>query len=140
MKLADRFKAWIFSVPEGERSVADIILWWERRRIPYNLLVGTAGICSLMLLSFIVSKTNALKPSEDVIEPMALLAAPVIMNLCYTAGWVAEKALRKTWPESGGRLGPKLLKAGVIFSLVVVALPTAYWGGYWLLRVTGLIK
>ncbi|HJP95750.1 MAG TPA: hypothetical protein VJ843_00065 [Candidatus Saccharimonadales bacterium] len=140
MKLADKFKAWMFSAPEGERSTADIVLWWERRRIPYNLLVGAAGICSLLLLYFIVSKTNGLKPGEDVVEPMALLAAPVMMNLCYTGGWVAEVSLRKRWPGGGGNLGPRLLKAGFQISLAVVTIPSAYWGGYWLQQVTGLLN
>jgi hypothetical protein len=140
MKLANRFKVWIFSAPEGKRSAAEIILWWEWRRIPYNLLVGAAGLCSLMLFYFFISRADRLKLGEDVVEPMALLAAPVIMNLCYTARWVAEMALRKAWPESRGSLGPKLLKVGLKVSLVIIALPTAYWGGYWLLRVTRLIK
>jgi hypothetical protein len=28
----------------------DIIAWWEARRIPYNLVVGTAGIASRIVM------------------------------------------------------------------------------------------
>ncbi len=27
-------------MPEGDRSLRDIIVWWELRRIPYNLITG----------------------------------------------------------------------------------------------------
>jgi NADH:ubiquinone oxidoreductase subunit 5 (subunit L)/multisubunit Na+/H+ antiporter MnhA subunit len=140
MKSGKRLQEWIFSVPEGGRSASDIIRWWELRRIPYNLLVGITGLCSLLLFYFFISRTNALKPGEDAIEPMALVAAPVIMNLCYTAGWIVEVFLGKPQSEDGRVLGPRLLKVGLKSSLVVVALPTAFWAGYWLLQVVGLIK
>src|SRR6185503_20909678 len=90
-----RFSEWMFSVREGERSATDIILWWELRRIPYNLIVGPTGLISLLLFYFFISRTNALKPGEDAVEPIALLAAPVVMNICYTAGWVVEGFLDK---------------------------------------------
>jgi hypothetical protein len=140
MKPVKRLRAWIFSVPEGERSTADIIRWWELRRIPYNLFVGIIGLGSLLLFYFFISSTNTLKPGEDAIEPMAWFAAPVIMNLCYSAGWVVEVYLGKAQAKGDRELGPRLLKAGLKFSLVVVALPTAYWAGYWLLQGVGLVK
>jgi len=134
------FKEWMFSVREGERSTTDMILWWELRRIPYNLIVGITGLVSLPLFYFFISRSNALKPGEDAVEPIALLAAPVLMNICYTAGWVVEGFLDKTHSDEEGVLGPKLLSAGLKLSLFVVALPSVFWGGYWLLRVVGLIK
>ena len=134
------FKEWMFSVREEERSTTDIILWWELRRIPYNLIVGITGLVSLPLFYFFISRSNALKPGEDAVEPIALLAAPVLMNICYTAGWVVEGFLDKAHSDEEEVLGPKLLSAGLKLSLFVVALPSVFWGGYWLLRVVGLIK
>ena len=128
----------MFSVRDGERSATDIILWWELRRIPYNLIVGTTGLISLSLFYFFISRTNALKLGEDAVEPIALLAAPVVMNICYTAGWVVEGFLDKA--HSDEVLGPKLLRSGLKLSLFVVILPSVFWGGYWLLQAVGLIK
>ena len=130
----------MFSVRDGERSATDIILWWELRRIPYNLIVGTTGLISLSLFYFFISRTTELKPGEDAVEPIALLAAPVVMNICYTAGWVVEGFLDKAHSDEDEVLGPKLLRSGLKLSLFVVAIPSVFWGGYWLLRVVGLIK
>lgn len=140
MNLVYKFREWIFFAPKGERSIFAIILWWELRRIPYNLLVGLTGLCSFVLFYFFVSKTNALPAGEDAVEPIALLAAPFIINFCYTAGWIIEIFSGKPYSKEGRVLGPILLKAGVKFSMVVVWLPAAYWGGYWLLQIVGLIK
>src|SRR5882724_6044548 len=90
MDFANRFKQWMFSVPEGPRSTSEIIIWWELRRVPYNIIIGAVGICSLVLFFFFVSHTKALKPGEDPIEPFALLAAPFVVNALYTLGWIAE--------------------------------------------------
>jgi hypothetical protein len=89
-----------------------------------------------MLFYFFVSHTKALKPDEDPIEPIALLAAPFIVNALYTLGWIAEAFLiRPTHLQ-----GPKLLGLGYKISFVAVILPTAFWGGYWLLQAIKLIK
>jgi hypothetical protein len=135
-----KIKLWMFTVSEGERSAADIILWWELRRIPYNFIVGITGLCSLLLFYFFISRTNALKPGEDAVEPIALLAAPFVMNICYTVSWVVEAFLDKAHSEDGEFLGPKLLKSGLKISVFVAILPAAFWGGYWLLQVIGLIR
>src|SRR5262245_54057991 len=108
-----KFREWMFSVREGERSATDIILWWELRRIPYNLIVGTTGLISLLLFYFFISRTNALEPGEDAVEPIALLAAPVVMNICYTAGWVVEGFFDKAQADENEVLGPKLLRSGL---------------------------
>lgn len=140
MHRINRFREWMFTVRDGERSAGEIILWWELRRIPYNLIVGTTGLISLSLFYFFISRTNALKPGEDAVEPIALLAAPVVMNICYTAGWVVEGFLDKAHSDEDEVLGPNLLRSGLKLSLFVVILPSLFWGGYWLLRVVGLIK
>ena len=135
-----RFKKWMFSVREAERSAIDIILWWELRRIPYNIIVGIAGLFSLPLFYFFISRTNVLKPGEDAVEPIALLAAPVVMNICYTAGWVVEGFLEKARSDEEEVLGPTLLRSGLKLSLFVIILPSLFWGGYWLSQVVGLNK
>ena len=106
----------------------------------YNLIVGITAPVSLPLFYFFISRSNALKPGEDAVEPIALLAAPVLMNICYTAGWVVEGFLDKAHSDEEEVLDPKLLKSGLTLSLFVVTLPSVFWGGYWLLRVVGLIE
>lgn len=49
MNLIRIFKNWMYSAPEENRYAVAIILWWEARRIPYNLIVGMTGSISLPL-------------------------------------------------------------------------------------------
>jgi hypothetical protein len=46
---AHRFPTWVFSNPKDPASPTAVILWWERRRLPFNLIVGTFGILCLVI-------------------------------------------------------------------------------------------
>jgi hypothetical protein len=63
---------WLFAVPEEPRPWWKIIIWWEVRRIPYNLIVGSVGFISLLLFFLFINLAHELKPGEDAVEPMAL--------------------------------------------------------------------
>jgi hypothetical protein len=85
---------WLYSVKDEERSLGQIIFWWEKRRIIYNVMVGLAGFISLLIFFFVITKSGELKPGEDAIEPLELLMAPIFINIAYTLGWVVEVILR----------------------------------------------
>lgn len=131
---------WMFNASTENRSLLKTILWWEYRRIPYNLIIGSIGLCSLLLFYFAISQSGQLKPGEDAIEPLVLLASPIIINIAYTLGWLTEIIVRLFKKDKDNRTGPILLKLGLGFSLFVVILPSAYWTGYWLLHTTGVIN
>ncbi len=82
------------SVPQDEQSLGQIVIWWEKRRIPYNLIVGTIGFISLLLFLLFITKSRELQPGEDAVEPMALFMAPILMNIGYTLGWFVEGMLK----------------------------------------------
>jgi len=137
-----KFWAWFFSVPDEERSAGDIIIWWEKRRIPYNIIVGSVGICSLLLFYIFFAQSgqlDKLEPSEDAVEPIGLILAPIAINICYTAGWVVEICLSFIWSEKRS-IGPILLKLGIGFSLLIAVFPSAFWGMYCLLQLVGLAE
>ena len=118
-------------------SAWSIIGRWEARRLPYNLIVGGFGFGSLMLFFLFMSAPGMLPSGEDAVEPLALLAALIGMNFCYTAGWVVE-LLHKWTSRSGiGDTGPVLLKLGIGFSLFVVCIPTVLAGLAFLGRLIG---
>jgi hypothetical protein len=123
----------MFSVPQEPRSALGIIGWWELRRIPYNIIVGSVGLCSLVLFFVFITYSGVLAPGEDPEEPIAIIMAPFLINIFYTAGWVVELISRFIIREKVERLGPLLLKLGLGFSLLVALLPSVYWGAYWLL-------
>jgi hypothetical protein len=103
----------------------DAIVWWEIRRIPFNLIVLVVGFASGLVIELIGSRL--VKPGEDVEEPIGIMIAiigyGVAANLCYTLGWITEIV----W--SGGdtirteAMRPKVFRAGIIFSVVLTLLP-----------------
>ena len=114
------------------RNALDVILWWELRRIPYNMIVGLWGLMCLLLYSAAIQGSGHLQAGEDTIEPMGLFVAPVLVNLCYTIGWPVELLLRKIRPDLHAKAGEGLYRAGISFSLVVISLPAVIWCVVWL--------
>jgi len=131
---------WLFTVPETERTLGSVIAWWELRRTPYNLIVGSAGFVSLVIFFISIVSANVLEPGEDAVEPLAIMFAPIAVNICYTAGWVVENVLWLVWPSKRHIWGPLLFKIGLGFSLFMVTLPALFWGGFRLLQVLGIQK
>ena len=77
-----------------------------------------------------------MKPGEDFEEPLAMIFGPVIYaiiaNACYTLGWIADTLSSQSRPRVG------LYKAGVVFSVVLTALPGAWAVVAWLMTlITG---
>jgi hypothetical protein len=124
--------------------VGSVIRWWEVRRLPINLIIGGYGIVCLIVFFAAISVAHVLKPGEDAVEPLALMAAlvvvPVVFNICYTLGWLVEVAARALTPGLSPKLGPRLLMAGLAFSLCIISLPAVFWVGYVCLRVVGVVK
>jgi hypothetical protein len=77
---------------------------------------------------------------EDAVEPLALLVTPFVINFCYTGGWIVELAVKTMRPGYKLNLAPMLLKMGIVFSLIIVSLPTLIWGVIVLLQFLHLIK
>jgi hypothetical protein len=104
------------SAPYSRRG---LIRWWEARRLRYNLLVGSVGIVTWVLVLFVGSL--AVKPGVDFDEPIMMIIGPIIYgvfaNLCYSLGWIVDTRFYR------GRPRTKLYKAGLIFSMLLTALP-----------------
>jgi hypothetical protein len=120
---------WYFTLQDREGDNAfDIVVWWEIRRVPYNVLVGAAGIASIAAWLSIGSLPlmTDLANSEDAVgaEPLSVLAAPFLFNFCYTAGWICEIGMRQLGVL---RVGPPLLKLGTGLSLLMVSAVGVWW-------------
>ncbi|WP_420463277.1 hypothetical protein [Candidatus Palauibacter sp.] len=104
----------------AERRVGAIIRWWEKRRLPYNLVVGVTGLVTMTFGVLVTVVVDTLQPI-DMFRGAIWWA--VMANLCYSLGPVAEIALEKMF---GGRLlpaGPLLFRAGVTLAVGVTLLP-----------------
>jgi len=105
------------------------IAWWEGRRIPYNLIVGTTGILSGalcfvtgMLCEHFLGEPIGI-PDPPLFALLAVAAYGLMANLCYTGGWVAELLVRKLWPEQANAFGRISFFLGLIFSILLTLVP-----------------
>ncbi len=108
-------------------SSAQVILWWELRRLVYNAVLFVVGVATLAGYEWLMTKLIPL--GEDAIEPMGLVVGVVVYaamaNLCYTLGWVVELWSRKTDPVAARRRGQWMFRAGLLLSCVLTSLP--FW-------------
>src|SRR5262249_25965036 len=107
------------TVPDERRDALSIIVWWESRRIAFNLLVGLAGLPTLVILAFVMSA------SQDWIM-QGVIAYGIAANVCYTAGCVSELVARRWWAEKAKHFGPILVTVGLAFSFFMTLLATVY--------------
>ena len=93
--------------------------WWEARRLRFNLWVGSVGVITWLLV--LVVGSLAVKPGADFEEPIMMFIGPVIYgvlaNACFSLGWIVDAAVYRGRPRAA------LYKAGLIFSVILTALP-----------------
>ena len=122
-------------VPDGNRTWFSVILWWELRRVPYNLLMLIVATFPLAVLALILV-TNPLPPDEDIGNPfISIILFALGANLAYTLGWMAELLSRRIWKEESRTLGPKFFTLGVIFSVFLCLCPGLIVFVFWLISL-----
>jgi hypothetical protein len=127
-----RFVVWLFSSPGEPIDTGVVFAWWETRRPAFNLVVGAYGILCFAVFLAAILASGFLAPGEDAIEPMAFFAAPIVVNVLYTLGWIVEGTARSLDRdgELSPRFGPRLLMAGLGLGLLLCSVPAVYWVGY----------
>jgi hypothetical protein len=128
------FTAWFFAAPQRTAPPWRIIAWWEARRLAFNVIIGVYGGVCLLVTVALIAATGHLQPGEDAVEPLGLLAAPVVVNLLYTLGWLVESAVRTLGFDPPPTFGPLLLKLGLALGLLLCTLPAAIWIGVALIQ------
>jgi hypothetical protein len=137
-----RVQAWrLFSRRAEEISTFEVIKWWEMRRVPYNLLVGAAGIFTCIMtviVATIASETIGEPlglPDPPILAVFAVIAYAVGANICFTGGWIAEILVKKFWREKAGAFGQAAFAVGVAFSVLITLAPSALFGGLLIARL-----
>jgi hypothetical protein len=111
----------LFPAPAPRRA-GEIYVWWERRRLHYNALVGGMGMISLIFNQIV----TRIPPDPHVGIPNPWLAPIVVgiaANICYFLGPMAEIALFRLWREKLLPAGPMFYRMGLTFSMGLVFLP-----------------
>jgi hypothetical protein len=135
-----RFRGWLFASPQGPRSAWKVIAWWEVRRLPFNLIVGVYGSLCFLIFFWAITASGQLQPGEDAVEPLALVAAVLGINFLFTLGWLIEVPARLLAQSPPPRLAPRLMKVCLALVLVFVSLPAAFWAGYRVLQLVGVVS
>ena len=119
----------------AKRTVGGIVKWWEKRRLAYNVAVGSAGLVSLAT-SFVLL---ALPPNGVLITSLEWLPGVavfgVMANICYFFGPTVEVLVEKTWGRQVLPTGPALYRAGLTFSVGLALFPALISTFFWVARV-----
>ncbi len=108
----------------ARRSVGAIFKWWERRRLPFSLIVGAGGGASLLAHGAL----GWLEGNDPFLLPV-LVWLLVVANVCYTLGPVTESILHRIWGREVLPVGPHLFRAGLALSVgVTFLLPMLAFG------------
>ena len=128
-----RHQGWLFKSADYDSTPKQIWRWWEERRLAYNSVVVLTALISLIAFYFFCGTSGKLAPGEDAVEPMGLFLGafigPISWNLAYCLGPVCDIALRHFSKQR--HIGPILLKLGLIFSCLVLCIPSTIWGIIW---------
>lgn len=106
----------------ARRTVGGIARWWERRRLPYNLIVGSAGLLTTVYVS-VVNVVVWGGPLNLGFLP-AILAFGIGANVCYTLGPLVEVAVEKLFRGRILPVGPVLYRMGLTFSVGLALFPS----------------
>lgn len=110
---------------------ADVVRWWEARRLAFNLYLAAVGVASWLLV--MIAGSAAVKTGVDFVEPFVLVFGPftyaVLANVCYTFGWLVDAVAYRGTPRI------RLYKAGVVFSVLLTAVPGIGAVVAWLMTV-----
>ena len=117
-------------------TVKETILWWELRRGPFNLLVGAAGVVSIIcgVLTALLTGSECGVPDPPLFAVIGIVLYGIAANLMYTGGWILELVLR---PHMGTRKFAQVafaagLSLSVLFTIspsVVVPIACTLGGG-----------
>lgn len=126
------------------QTARDVIGWWESRRIPFNLIVGSAGLLTCISVGVVGLGSEILFNSEFGLPPPFLAVAGVLIygimaNVFFTGGWVAEIALRRLWPAEADRFATTSFAFGLIFSVLLTLAPGALVAAGGLFKLIGHI-
>jgi hypothetical protein len=124
----------LFSAGQGTEST---VVWWELRRIPFNLIVGAVGVASVMLMELFGS--TFIPPGEDFVEPLLLLAGVILFallaNIAYTLCWMMEGDIPFDEPEKHRAYRTRNFKLALKWACACATLPFWLCSLAWVERV-----
>lgn len=128
---------WLYPPPVRHQSGGAVIRWWERRRLAFNLAVGSTGLVTLAAVALINTMPPLSLAFSGWMPLIAIVVYGTLANLFYTAGWAVEWLFRLWWGQDAPAIGPLLWRQGVIFSVGLTLLPIGLAALRWVVGVAG---
>jgi len=111
----------------------EVIVWWEVRRIPYNMALLVVGLVSVAAIEWVGGRLT--RAGEDFVEPLFLLFGVIIYavlaNVCYSLGWITELIWRPDDNTDKRAIRTRLFRNGLLFSVGLTALPALLMAVLW---------
>jgi hypothetical protein len=123
----------LFPAP-AKRTAGAIIGWWEKRRLAYNVAVGSSGVISIGI-SWLLHALPPSAPSFGLMPWQPIVVFGVLANVFYLLGPVSEFAIEKLWGREVLPTGPVLYRMGLTFALGLTMIPVLMSSVYWVARV-----
>lgn len=119
----------------ARRNVPSILRWWEKRRLPYNLILGSTGALTTGVVVFFatIPPLGIPPPGVELLVPIAAFGA--MANVCYTFGSIVEIVVHKMWGRGVLPVGPALYRIGLTFSVGLALVPALLILVIWVVRV-----
>lgn len=122
----------LFPAADYRRTTLSLLNWWESRRLTFNLVVGGAGVVTLL----VVRAISLMPPGVPMVfDWRPVVAYGVLANVCYTFGFGIEAVAQRVWGEKCPAIGPVLFRQGLAFSVGLTLLPILLVSIGWLARV-----
>jgi hypothetical protein len=113
----------------------DVIVWWEIRRVPFNLFLLLLGLISTAVV--MLAGEHHFGPNTDFGNPFfGVVLYGLAANLCYTLGWITELIWFRGDSVRSEKIRPKVFHAGLIFSGVLTLLPAVLIPMLWAIERT----
>ena len=122
----------LFPAADYRRTTLSLLNWWESRRATFNLVVGAAGIVTLI----VVRAISLLPPGVPMLfDWRPVVAYGLLANVCYTFGFALEATAQRIFGDRCPAIGPVLFRQGLAFSVGLTLLPILLVSIGWLARV-----
>jgi hypothetical protein len=119
----------IFLLKTEEKNWLKIIIWWELRRILYNVILVIFGLLSLTILSFIIKDIWSFF-SPPFFFFMLITIFMIFANIFYTSGWIFQLLFRKSKNRLINKVKPKIFIYGLFITAFITFLPCFISGIY----------
>jgi hypothetical protein len=112
----------------------DSIVWWEIRRIPFNLVLLATGLLTIFIILTVAKSLSGQAGNE---YPTPYILVPIVLygfaaNIFYTLGWITELLWSAGDTARTAPLRRRVFRLGLIGSTALTLLPAGLAGLIWL--------